>query len=119
MAFEVGYRPGDAYSGQTPDKFYARYRDNFFATSTGAAANPGGAPVTPSAGDASSAADGSAATDTPDATAPADSGNSGNLAAELSASNGGDHQSGAGDQSGADTGSAAADGDFTMGALYS
>ena len=119
IAFEVVYRPGDAYRGQTPAKFYARYRDNFFATSAGAAANPGGAPVTPSAGDATSAADGTAATDTTDATAPSDSGSSGNLAAELSASNGGDDQSGTSDQGAADTGSTAGDGDFTMGALYS
>jgi len=114
MAFEVVYRPGDAYSGQTPDKFYARYRDNFFATSAGAEANPGGAPAVPSEGDTSSGADNSAATDTTDATAPADSSgsNSGNLAAELSASNAGGGQSQSGDQSGA------SDGDFTMGALY-
>ncbi len=124
MAFEVVYRPGDSYGGQTPDKFYARYRDNFFATSTGAAANPGGAPATPSAGDASSNADSSAAgsqdaTGTTDATAPADSGgaSSGNLAAELSASNGGD-QSQSGDQSATDSGNTTGDGDFTMGALY-
>ncbi len=114
MAFDVIYRPGEAYSGEPPAKLYSRYRDNFFATSNASpAANPGGAPA--AAGQSTPAGE--------DATAPANgsAGGSENLAAELAAGGGSGDQGGdAGNPEGggAGQGADAGGGDFTMSALY-
>jgi hypothetical protein len=103
MAFDVVYRPGEAYSGEPPENLYSRYRDNFFATSN---ATPGTIPASGSTDQGTAG--------TGDATAPAgDGAGSGNLAADLAA---GEAASQAADASG--TGEGTDGGDFTMGALY-
>jgi SAM-dependent methyltransferase len=114
MAFDVVYRPGQAYEGEPPAKLYSRYRDNFFATSNASpAANPGGVSATEGENAPSS-----------DTTGPsASASGSGNLAAELAAGQSSnpdaEDQSGGGsaEQANGGAGKSAA-GDFTMGALY-
>jgi hypothetical protein len=118
MAFEVVYRPGEAYHGQPAEKLYARYRDNFFATSNGTpATNPAGAPAAPSAAVVTAGNSGTQADGDPSAPAAGGSaGGSGDLGAALAAGAAGDQDGG--DSLDGGTGGKARDGDFTMGALY-